>query len=99
MYNVISNAIKYSSNDRRSEITVSVFLENNQTNFIISNNGICINLKLYKSRIFGFYSRVNTDKEGKGLGLYMTKVQLETLGGSIDVESELGVGTKFIIKI
>lgn len=99
LFNVISNAIKYVSNDEPREIKVSVYRDKNQTNFIIADNGIGIDLKLHKDRIFGFYSRINTNKEGKGLGLYMTKVQLETLGGSIDVESELGVGTKFIIKI
>jgi signal transduction histidine kinase len=48
-------------------------------------------------RLFGLYQRFHAEAEGKGLGLHLVKTQVEALGGSITVESRLGVGTTFRI--
>jgi signal transduction histidine kinase len=48
--------------------------------------------------LFRLYQRFHDHAEGKGLGLFLIKSQLEALGGSIDIESELGIGTTFILK-
>jgi len=50
-------------------------------------------------KLFGFYKRFHTHVEGKGLGLYITKNQIEMLGGTIRAESQLDVGTTFIIEL
>ncbi len=47
--------------------------------------------------MFGLYQRFNTEVEGHGLGLFIIKTQIDALGGSIAIESEVGRGTKFII--
>ncbi len=65
----------------------------------VSDNGIGIDMEVNSDKIFGLYSRINMDYEGKGLGLYMTKTQIEALGGSITVESKLGTGTTFTIML
>jgi chemotaxis protein histidine kinase CheA len=49
--------------------------------------------------VFGLYRRFHTHTEGKGLGLFMTKIQVETLGGKISVSSELNKGTEFKIEL
>lgn len=58
-----------------------------------------MNLELHKDKIFGLYSRFNSEREGKGLGLYMVKTQIESLGGNIELESEVDRGSTFIIKL
>ena len=45
------------------------------------------------------YQRFHPEIEGKGLGLFMVKTQLEAIGGNISVKSELGVGTEFIVEL
>ena len=63
------------------------------------DNGIGIDLNLYGDYVFGLYKRFNLEIEGKGLGLHMTKNQVEALGGSINVESALDKGTIFSITL
>ena len=54
-----------------------------------------IDLERYKDRIFGMYQRFHAGKEGKGLGLYMIKAQVLAMGGKIEVESQIEIGTIF----
>ena len=49
--------------------------------------------------IFGLYKRFNVEQEGKGLGLYMVKKQIEAINGEIKIESEINKGTTFLITI
>jgi signal transduction histidine kinase len=62
------------------------------------DNGLGVDLKKSGDDLFGLYKRFHTDKaEGKGMGLYMVKVQVEKLGGTISVKSEVNQGTEFTI--
>jgi sensor histidine kinase regulating citrate/malate metabolism len=56
-----------------------------------------IDLKKNEDKIFCLYKRFHSGIEGKGIGLFMTKTQIETLGGTIRVSSEINVGTTFTI--
>ena len=64
---------------------------------IYTDNGMGIDLKKNKENLFGLYKRFHLHVEGKGLGLFMTKSQIETLGGTIEVSSEINRGTTFKI--
>ncbi|MGV3507835.1 MAG: sensor histidine kinase, partial [Sphingobacteriaceae bacterium] len=97
VHNLISNAIKYKSADKNPEITVKAWKDLQHTYIEVSDNGIGIDLTQYGQQIFGLYKRFTSQNEGKGLGLHMTKAQVESLGGSITVESELGKGCTFKI--
>jgi len=97
LYNLINNAIKYSSPDRQNPISISSSLRNDAVVISVKDNGIGIELDKYGSQLFGLYKRFNTHTEGKGLGLYLVKVQVESLNGHIEVESVLGEGTTFRI--
>jgi PAS domain S-box-containing protein len=97
IYNLVSNAIKYKSEKRNPDLSIKAWKETNHTHIEVSDNGMGIDLDQYGSQMFGLYKRFTTQNEGKGLGLHMTKAQVESLGGSISVESELGKGTTFKI--
>jgi signal transduction histidine kinase len=57
-----------------------------------------INLSAKHEQVFGLYKRFHTHIEGKGLGLFMTKTQVEALGGRIGITSEVNKGTTFKIE-
>jgi signal transduction histidine kinase len=63
------------------------------------DNGTGIDLKLHGNKLFGLYNRFHSNIEGKGVGLFMVKTQIEVLGGKISVTSEPGKGTEFIIEL
>jgi signal transduction histidine kinase len=63
----------------------------------ITDNGIGIDLNMHGAKIFGLYQRFHSNTNGEGLGLFIVKSQITSLGGSIKVESELGKGTTFTI--
>ena len=95
--NMISNAIRYSSPDRKPIIKIRSYFQNNWVIVEFADNGLGMDLNRYGDRLFGLYQRFHAHKEGKGLGLYMTKSQVTAMGGKIEVESEPGVGTTFKI--
>lgn len=97
LYNLISNAIKYRSPDRQPHIDIDISKEENKIKICVKDNGIGIDLDRYGKDVFGLYKRFNFSVEGKGLGLNMTKAQIEALGGTIDIQSEPNKGTEFII--
>ena len=63
----------------------------------ITDNGLGIDLERYKDRLFGMYKTFHGNKDAKGLGLFITKAQIETMKGKIEVESTVGEGTTFRI--
>ena len=95
--NLISNAIKYRSKERKLFIKITSKQEGKYVVIEFKDNGMGIDLERYKDRIFGMYQRFHAGKEGKGLGLYMIKAQVLAMGGKIEVESELGKGSIFKI--
>lgn len=97
IHNLISNAIKYKSSERNPEISVKAWKDLSHTYIEVSDNGMGIDLEQYGQQIFGLYKRFTSQSEGKGLGLHMTKAQVESLGGSISVESKPDKGTIFKI--
>ena len=99
LYNLVSNAIKYRSPHRAPDIRIST--KRNRKNILITvaDNGIGIDLKKHQKQMFGLYQRFNSSMDGKGLGLYMTKAQIETMSGEIEVESEAGTGTTFTVTL
>jgi len=98
-YNLISNSIKYSKPGLVPEIDIRSFVEDKTLILHFADNGIGINMKQNKDQLFGIYRRFHVHVEGKGLGLFMVKTQVEMLGGTIDVQSEEGMGTSFTIRL
>lgn len=95
-YNLLSNAIKYRSPDRELRIDIrSERIGDTKTMITISDNGLGIDMKHQEKNLFKLYKRFHTHVTGKGLGLYLVKTQLDTLGASISVRSEPDKGTSF----
>jgi len=92
LYNLVSNAIKYASPERKPEIWLSTVQEGDYTLLTVKDNGVGMNPK-NKDKIFGMFSRLHDHVEGTGVGLYLVKRMVENAEGKIEVESELGKGS------
>lgn len=97
--NLLSNSIKYRSYNRKLRISITAREVDNGIQLIFSDNGIGIDLNRYGRRLFGLYQRFHDRPNSKGFGLYLIKSQIESLGGSIQVESKVNEGTSFIITL
>lgn len=98
LLNLITNAIKYRHPDRKPVIDIFTFTEYGHNYLMIKDNGLGIDLEKYGDRVFNMYQTFHEEKEAVGIGLFITKNQIETLQGSIEIESEVNVGTTFRIK-
>lgn len=99
LLNLLTNGIKYSSPDRKSFLVIKASQDQNYTTIIYQDNGIGIDLMRYGADIFGMYKTFHGNKDSKGLGLFMTRNQIEAMGGKIEVESKVNVGTTFTITL
>jgi signal transduction histidine kinase len=93
--NLVENAIHFCG-VKDQFIKLRVLKQNAQLKLIVEDNGQGIDAE-YHGRIFEMYFRANQNSKGNGLGLYIVKKAIEKLGGSISFESQLGMGTTFII--
>ena len=96
--NFISNAIKYQSQERESYLNIYTYEENNFVVLNFVDNGLGINLDKHGDKIFGMYKTFHQYEDSRGIGLFISKNQVESLGGKIEVLSEENVGTTFKIK-
>ena len=96
-HNLVSNALKYAHPDRIPKIDIKSKKSDNATFLSISDNGLGIDLEKYGSKIFGMNKVFHDHPDAKGVGLFMTKMQVERFGGKITVKSEVNVGTTFTI--
>lgn len=95
--NFLTNAIKYRSPERTPQIKISAKVKNEQVIISIEDNGIGIDLDRYGTKLFGMYKTFHNNKDSRGIGLFITKNQVEALGGKIEVKSELQKGSEFKI--
>lgn len=96
-HNLISNGIKYRREDVSSTVHITSFIEEGKLVLEFKDNGVGIDLERTGDEIFGLYKRFHNHIEGKGLGLFMVKTQVEVLGGTISIDSTVNVGTTFRI--
>lgn len=99
LYNLISNAIQYRSPSRKLLIHFSTKTIANKVIIEVTDNGLGIDLDRFKDDLFKLFKRFHPNTQGKGLGLYLIKQQVEKLQGIIEVISTPGIGTTFIVTI
>ncbi len=97
--NLMTNAIKYKHPKRDPVIEIKSTTYNENIVIKITDNGLGVNLNKFGKDIFGLYKTFHTNQNSEGVGLYLIKSQLESLGGTIDLASVVDVGTSFIITI
>lgn len=95
LYNLISNAIKYRAPERLCEIRIQAQQTEDYYILSVEDNGLGIDLASQQENVFKLYKRFHHHTEGKGIGLFLVKLQCEALGGYIEVASELNKYTRF----
>jgi PAS domain S-box-containing protein len=93
--NMLTNAIKYRHPDRQLEITIHSEQQGNQTILSFRDNGMGIDMNRHADKVFGMYKTFHRNKDARGIGLFITKNQIESCGGKIECSSQLGEGTCF----
>ncbi|WP_339841569.1 PAS domain S-box protein [uncultured Maribacter sp.] len=95
--NCITNSIKYRSDEKNPLIILSTVEDKNFTILSIEDNGLGIDLEKFGHKLFGLYNTFHRNKESRGIGLYITKNQIEAMNGKITVTSAPNEGSIFKI--
>ena len=99
-FNLLSNAIKYRAVHRplRVALTATAVMGQGQV-LVVADNGLGIDLAQAGDDVFRLYKRFHPLHPGRGVGLYLTKTHVESMGGRIGVQSQVGEGTQFTITL
>ncbi len=99
LQNLLTNAIKYRHPDRQPVIKCRTIKDHDHIYLLFEDNGIGIDMERYGDKVFGMYKTFHQNTDAKGIGLFITRNQIESLGGSIKLDSTVNVGTKFTIRL
>ncbi|WP_169720727.1 PAS domain-containing sensor histidine kinase [Arenibacter certesii] len=99
LLNLFTNSIKYSSPDRQPKINITTFHNNDDITIEFTDNGLGMDLERHGKKLFGMYKTFHKHKDSKGIGLFISKNQIEAMGGTITAESRVDVGTTFKITL
>ena len=94
LYNLINNALKFRSPERKPEIFIKTSKDKDFIVISVKDNGIGINAGNFEA-IFSKYYRLENAIEGSGIGLYLVKEIVSSSGGKILLESQLDKGSEF----
>jgi signal transduction histidine kinase len=95
VYQLLSNGLNFRHPDRIPEIRITATNTEDYICLAFSDNGLGMHLQKIGGKLFTLYGRFHLHIEGKGIGLYLAKTQILSLGGKIEVDSEANVGTTF----
>ena len=93
--NLFTNSIKYRSKDRDLKLKIKANARGNEVFVSFTDNGQGIDLERHGSKLFGMYKTFHRHEDAKGIGLFITKNQIEAMQGKIEVESKVDSGTTF----
>jgi signal transduction histidine kinase len=96
VYNLLSNALKYHAPERRPQVRLRAWCEDQHLLLTVEDNGLGLDAA-GQQKLFGMFQRLHDHVEGSGIGLYMVKRMIENAGGHIEVKSALGVGSTFLV--
>ncbi len=99
LQNLLTNSLKYRHPDRQTIISCRTVRDHNHIYMIFEDNGIGIDMARYGDKVFGMYKTFHQNSDAKGIGLFITRNQIESLGGTIKIDSTVNVGTKFTIRL
>lgn len=96
-HNLVTNAIKYRSPERSPLVRIDAQCEGKHCVVRVSDNGLGIDLERHGSKVFGFQKTFHGNSDAQGIGLFITRNQVQAMGGKIEVESKPNEGTTFTI--
>ena len=99
LQNLLTNSLKYRHPDRQPVIKCHTYIKNKHIYLIFEDNGLGIDMARYGNDVFGMYKTFHHNADSHGIGLFITRNQVESLGGSIKVHSVVNEGTKFTIRL
>jgi PAS domain S-box-containing protein len=99
VHNLTTNALKYRHPRRPLELEVTSYTTETDLILWVKDNGLGMDTKQIEGKLFKLYKRFHSHVEGKGMGLFLVKTQVERMGGTIKVFSTLGKGTAFRVAI
>jgi len=99
LQNLLTNSLKYRHPDRQAAITCRTIKDHDHIYLLFEDNGIGIDMDRYGDKVFGMYKTFHQNADAKGIGLFITRNQIESMGGSIKIDSTVNVGTKFTIRL
>jgi signal transduction histidine kinase len=99
LYNLVNNAIKYRHPDRQLQIEISIDEHENYDVINVKDNGLGIDLQKHGDKLFGMYKTFHQNKDARGIGLFLSKNQIEFTGGKLEVQSKPGEGSTFSVFI
>lgn len=95
--NLITNSIKYAQPGIAPHIRITSSKMGQNILLTVEDNGLGFDMKKVKDKIFGLNQKFHSNEDSKGIGLYLIHNHITKMNGTIDVESEVNVGTKFTI--
>jgi len=95
--NFLTNAIKYRSDKRLPVVKLTASILNDYVVLNIADNGLGIDLEKYGDKLFQIYKTFHRNEDAIGIGLFITKNHIESMGGKVIVTSEVDVGSEFSI--
>lgn len=98
LLNLFTNAIKYRSKTTPLQIYINTEAVENKIILKFRDNGMGVDVDYHKEKLFGLYQRFHENIEGKGIGLFLIKTQMEALRGSVHMESKVNAGTLFTLQ-
>ncbi len=93
--NLLSNAIKYSSEERESYVQLRSIETEDYVILEVNDNGLGIDMNVHQFELFQFRKTFHQRADARGIGLFITKNHVDSMGGKIMVESVVDVGTTF----
>lgn len=99
LYNLISNSLKYAKAGERPEILITTRMKDDRVKLTVKDNGLGIDMEKYADRVFRLNEVFHSGFDSKGVGLYITKTQIESFGGTIEVKSKPNEGCEFTVTL
>jgi len=95
LLNLVSNAVKYHNPEKRAEVLLKAYEMDDYIVLEVADNGLGIDLSKHGDKLFSMYKTFHGNPDARGLGLFITKSQIDALGGKIEVDSQPSTGSTF----
>jgi signal transduction histidine kinase len=99
LFNLLSNAIKYRSPNKKPQVNIKSYKKDGWMYIEVQDNGQGIDLKKHGDKLFKLRKTFHEHPDAKGFGLFITKTQIEAMGGGISLDSTPGEGSTFTVKL